>query len=134
MFGATLEVFIILYLGITSFVGFYAMPLFSKIRPKRRKTSLSQLIANSLLILILTSALPLLSRILGKFPNQCNKKNIIKFFIFRNNEFRLVRRFRSNRMAGKFCDRSLIQFYFHCIRRSLHHQQIHINSEKRASS
>lgn len=42
------------------------MPVFAKIRPKRRKTSLSHLIANSLLILILTSALPLLSRILGK--------------------------------------------------------------------
>lgn len=67
VFGATLEVFVILYLGITSFVGFYAMPLFAKIRPKRRKTSLSHLIANSMLILILTSALPLLSRILGKF-------------------------------------------------------------------
>lgn len=66
IFGATLEIFVILYLGLTSAVGFYTMPVFSKIRPKRRKTSLSQLIANSLLILILASALPLLSRILGK--------------------------------------------------------------------
>lgn len=72
IFGATLEIFIILYLGITSFVGFYAMPLFVKIRPKRRKTSLTHLIANSMLILILTSALPLLSRILGNFKLNSN--------------------------------------------------------------
>lgn len=65
VFGAALEILVILYLGITSFVGFYTMPIFSKIRPKRRKTSLSHLICNSLLILILTSAFPLLSRILG---------------------------------------------------------------------
>lgn len=67
VFGAALEIFVILYLGITSAVGFYTMPIFAKIRPKRRKTSLTHLIANSLLILILTSALPLLSRILGEF-------------------------------------------------------------------
>lgn len=54
-----------MYLGVTSAVGFYTMPIITKIRPKRRKTSLSHLIANSALILILTSALPLLSRILG---------------------------------------------------------------------
>lgn len=61
-----MEILVIFYLGTSSFVGFYAMPVFAKIRPKRRKTSLSHLIANSLLILILTSALPLLSRILGE--------------------------------------------------------------------
>jgi LMBR1-like membrane protein len=70
VFGAALEIFVILYLGITSFVGFYTMPLFAKIRPKRRKTSLTHLITNSLLILILTSALPLLSRILGLFLSE----------------------------------------------------------------
>lgn len=66
VFGALLEIFVILYLGITSFVGFYTMPLFAKLRPKRRKTSLTHLIANNFLILILASALPVLSRILGK--------------------------------------------------------------------
>jgi hypothetical protein len=54
------------------------MPLFAKIRPKRRKTSLTHLIANSLLILILTSALPLLSRILGEFEaeNDLHRKSL----------------------------------------------------------
>jgi hypothetical protein len=64
--GAMIEISVIVYLGTTSFVGFYSMPLFEKLRPKRRKTSLTHLIANNFLILILASALPLLSRILGE--------------------------------------------------------------------
>lgn len=42
------------------------MPFMQSIRPQRHKTSLSQLIVNGALVLILSSALPLLSRILGK--------------------------------------------------------------------
>lgn len=41
------------------------MPFMNSIRPQRHKTSLSQLIVNGALVLILSSALPLLSRILG---------------------------------------------------------------------
>ncbi|XP_053689368.1 protein Lilipod [Sabethes cyaneus] len=63
--GAALEVCIIMYLGVTSAVGLYTMPFMRNVRPQRRKTSLSQLIANCGLVLILSSALPLLSRILG---------------------------------------------------------------------
>lgn len=36
------------------------------VRPRRRRTSLSQLILNCALVLILSSALPLLSRIIGE--------------------------------------------------------------------
>ncbi|XP_037948049.1 protein Lilipod-like isoform X1 [Teleopsis dalmanni] len=64
-FGAGLEVFLILYLGATSAVGFYTMPFMRHVRPQKRKTSLSQLILNCALVLILSSALPLLSRIIG---------------------------------------------------------------------
>ncbi|KFB45736.1 AGAP006880-PA-like protein [Anopheles sinensis] len=63
--GATLEVCIITYLGVTSTVGLYTMPFMRNVRPQRRKTSLAQLIANCALVLILSSALPLLARILG---------------------------------------------------------------------
>ncbi|XP_053663586.1 protein Lilipod [Anopheles marshallii] len=63
--GATLEVCIITYLGVTSTVGLYTMPFMRNVRPQRRKTSLAQLIANCGLVLILSSALPLLARILG---------------------------------------------------------------------
>uniref|UniRef100_A0A1I8NTD9 Protein LMBR1L n=1 Tax=Stomoxys calcitrans TaxID=35570 RepID=A0A1I8NTD9_STOCA len=64
-FGAGLEVCLIFYLGATSAVGFYTMPFMRNVRPQRRKTSLSQLIVNCALVLILSSALPLLSRIIG---------------------------------------------------------------------
>ncbi|XP_055620583.1 protein Lilipod [Toxorhynchites rutilus septentrionalis] len=63
--GAALEVCVIMYLGVTSAVGLYTMPFMRNVRPVRRKTSLSQVIANCALVLILSSALPLLSRILG---------------------------------------------------------------------
>ncbi|XP_062542009.1 protein Lilipod isoform X2 [Armigeres subalbatus] len=63
--GAALEVCIIMYLVVTSAVGLYTMPFMRNVRPQRRKTSLCQLIANCALVLILSSALPLLSRILG---------------------------------------------------------------------
>ncbi|XP_058838567.1 protein Lilipod [Topomyia yanbarensis] len=63
--GAALEVCIIMYLGVTSTVGLYTMPFMRNVRPQRRKTSLSQLISNCALVLILSSALPLLTRILG---------------------------------------------------------------------
>lgn len=57
-----------MYLGVTSAVGLYTMPFMRNVRPQRRKTSLCQLIANCALVLILSSALPLLSRILGRYP------------------------------------------------------------------
>lgn len=63
--GAAIEVLIILYLAATSAVGLYTMPFMQSIRPQRRRTSLSQLIVNGALVVILSSALPLLSRILG---------------------------------------------------------------------
>ncbi|XP_067641684.1 protein Lilipod isoform X2 [Eurosta solidaginis] len=64
-FGAGLEVCLIFYLGATSAVGFYTMPFMRHVRPQKRKTSLAQLILNCALVLILSSALPLLSRIIG---------------------------------------------------------------------
>ncbi|XP_026466529.1 protein Lilipod [Ctenocephalides felis] len=64
-YGAALEVTLILYLFATSSVGLYSLPLLSKVRPRPRGTPLSHVIANCALVLVLSSALPLLSRILG---------------------------------------------------------------------
>lgn len=64
--GAALEVCIIFYLAATSSVGLYTMPFMKNVRPALGKTSLSQLIVNCAIVLVLSSALPLLSRILGK--------------------------------------------------------------------
>lgn len=74
--GAAIEVLIIFYLCATSTVGLYTMPFMQSIRPQRHKTSLSQLIVNGALVLILSSALPLLSRILGMYT--------FEFFLFKH--------------------------------------------------
>ena len=63
--GALIEVSLIIYLMAASTVGLYTLPLLSEIRPAIRKTPLTQLIVNCGLVLVLSSALPLLSRILG---------------------------------------------------------------------
>lgn len=63
--GAALEFVVIIYLSAASTVGLYTMPSMHKVRPKYRETSLSQLILNCALVLILSSAFPLLARILG---------------------------------------------------------------------
>lgn len=63
--GATIEVAVILYLAVTSAIGLYALPGVRRVQPKPRSTPLTHLIANCALLLVLSSALPLLSRILG---------------------------------------------------------------------
>lgn len=63
--GATIEVAVILYLAVTSAVGLYTLPGVKMVRPRLHSTPLTHLIANCALLLVLSSALPLLSRILG---------------------------------------------------------------------
>jgi len=64
-FGAALEIILILYLFATSSIGLYSLPIVSRMRPRLKATPLTQVIANCCVLLILSSALPLLSRILG---------------------------------------------------------------------
>ncbi|KOC68425.1 Protein LMBR1L, partial [Habropoda laboriosa] len=63
--GATIEVAVILYLAATSAIGLYTLPGVRNVRPRLHSTPLTHLIANCALLLVLSSALPLLSRILG---------------------------------------------------------------------
>ncbi|XP_022919593.1 protein Lilipod [Onthophagus taurus] len=63
--GAALEIILILYLILTSSIGLYSSPPMSKIRPRKGSTPFSLIIANCSLVLILSSALPLLAKILG---------------------------------------------------------------------
>ena len=71
--GAGVEVAVILYLAATSAIGLYTLPGVKRVRPKHNSTPLTHLIANCALLLVISSALPLLSRILGKL--------ILKFII-----------------------------------------------------
>ena len=63
--GALIEVALIGYLMAASTVGLYTLPFLRAIRPTARATPLTRLIVNCGLVLVLSSALPLLSRILG---------------------------------------------------------------------
>lgn len=63
--GAAMEIVLIFYLVVTSTVGLYTIPLLSAIQPKYHETPISHIILNCGVVLILSSAIPLLSRILG---------------------------------------------------------------------
>ncbi|XP_013413877.2 limb region 1 protein homolog [Lingula anatina] len=63
--GALLEIALILYFMLASVVGFYSLRFFRRLQPKPSDTTLTQIIGNCVVILVLSSALPVLSRILG---------------------------------------------------------------------
>ncbi|XP_046392152.1 protein Lilipod isoform X1 [Ischnura elegans] len=63
--GAALEVVLIFYLAATSSVGLYTLPMISRVQPRYEATPLPHLILNCAITLVLSSALPLLARILG---------------------------------------------------------------------
>ncbi|KAG7173544.1 LMBR1L-like [Homarus americanus] len=63
--GAVLEVVLILYLIAASLLGCYSLPIIAKIRPRPGDTPMVHVIANCVVVLILSSALPLLARTLG---------------------------------------------------------------------
>uniref|UniRef100_H3DC77 Limb development membrane protein 1-like n=1 Tax=Tetraodon nigroviridis TaxID=99883 RepID=H3DC77_TETNG len=63
--GAAVQVLLILYLMVSSVVGFYSSPFFTGILPRAKDTNLTQIIANSVSLLILSSALPVFSRTIG---------------------------------------------------------------------
>jgi len=63
--GVVIEVVVIAYLFVTSIVGLYSIPQFHRILPKTRDTSMTNLILNCALYVILSSALPLLVKVLG---------------------------------------------------------------------
>ncbi|GAB6018686.1 hypothetical protein CHUAL_000362 [Chamberlinius hualienensis] len=63
--GAAFQAIIIWYLMLTSVAGFYTIPVFTKFRPKWKSTPMTHVLFNCAVLLILSSALPLLSRILG---------------------------------------------------------------------
>ncbi|XP_037740041.1 protein LMBR1L isoform X3 [Chelonia mydas] len=64
-FGAALQVVLIFYLMISSVVGFYSSPLFTRLLPVRQDTPMTKIIGNCVSLLVLSSALPVFSRTLG---------------------------------------------------------------------
>ncbi|XP_042307053.1 protein LMBR1L [Sceloporus undulatus] len=64
-FGAALQVILIFYLMVSSVVGFYSSPLFTKLLPEQHDTAMTKIIGNCVSLLVLSCALPVLSRTLG---------------------------------------------------------------------
>uniref|UniRef100_A0A667WWT9 Limb development membrane protein 1-like n=1 Tax=Myripristis murdjan TaxID=586833 RepID=A0A667WWT9_9TELE len=60
-----MEVRALLYLMVSSVVGFYSSPLFTSLLPRAQDTNLTQIIGNCVSLLVLSSALPVFSRTLG---------------------------------------------------------------------
>ncbi|OQV25047.1 Limb region 1 protein-like protein [Hypsibius exemplaris] len=65
MIGAALEILIIGYTVVAFLVGFYNFPWMSRLMPKAHDTSLTKIVANCAVILLLSSALPLFVRVIG---------------------------------------------------------------------
>lgn len=65
LFGATLEIILILYLWCASIVGLYSLPGMGRLRPKIEETTFIQCVVNCTLLLILSTALPVLARTVG---------------------------------------------------------------------
>ncbi|VDK65266.1 unnamed protein product [Anisakis simplex] len=65
IFGALVEVAIIWYIMIASLVGVYSVPVLRRLRPMKGKTTMTFIIANCMMVLILSSALPVLAKTLG---------------------------------------------------------------------
>ncbi|KAL1509903.1 hypothetical protein ABEB36_004570 [Hypothenemus hampei] len=64
-FGAALEITMIIYFIATSSIGLYTTPFVKKIRPLKQNTSFTLVIVNCTVVLMISSALPLLSKTLG---------------------------------------------------------------------
>ncbi|XP_008845493.1 limb region 1 protein homolog isoform X3 [Nannospalax galili] len=62
--GAALEIILIFYLMVSSVVGFYSLRLFGNFTPKKDDTTMTKIIGNCVSILVLSSALPVMSRTL----------------------------------------------------------------------
>ena len=63
--GVLIEVILIIYLFVTSMVGLYTIPYIRNIRPKSKSTTLTQIIINCAIWVILSTALPLQVKIIG---------------------------------------------------------------------
>ncbi|ESP01629.1 hypothetical protein LOTGIDRAFT_139400 [Lottia gigantea] len=65
VFGAVVEILLILYIMSASVVGLYSLPVFCNLKPVSHNTAMDHIIGNCIVILILSSALPILTKTLG---------------------------------------------------------------------
>ena len=103
--GVTVEVALIGYLLVTSIVGLYTIPFVRRIKPVRNGTTLTHIILNCGLFVILSSALPLLSKILGEKLLQIveNERNLAQRK--RPKDSGVLSRFRARKRSSIFQQR-----------------------------
>ncbi|CAI2349657.1 unnamed protein product [Caenorhabditis sp. 36 PRJEB53466] len=65
LFGACMETVTIIYVMITSFVGLYNLPILRSLRPVHADTPMPTIIINSSIILVVSSALPVIVNTVG---------------------------------------------------------------------
>ncbi|XP_066544178.1 limb region 1 protein homolog isoform X2 [Amia ocellicauda] len=63
--GAALEIILMFYLMVSSVVGFYSLRVFEELTPRKDDTTMTTIIGCCVSILVLSSALPVMSRTLG---------------------------------------------------------------------
>lgn len=65
MAQAALEIILMFYLMVSSVVGFYSLRVFEVLTPRKDDTTMTTIIGSCVSILVLSSALPVMSRTLG---------------------------------------------------------------------
>ena len=81
------------YLMLASIVGFYSLPLLRYLQPKRYDTPMPKVIGNCMVIVVLSSALPVLSRTLGVYhcgyciPHANILGDILSLLVFPQTQF-----------------------------------------------
>lgn len=65
LLGAFVQMGLIIYIGVASFVGLYTLPVLERLRPTPGATPFFMIMLNCMVLLILSSALPLFTRTVG---------------------------------------------------------------------
>jgi len=65
LLNTVIDFILIVYISVSAFVGYYNMEWLSPIHPKIKETPISIILLNSFLIIIVSSSLPAVARILG---------------------------------------------------------------------
>uniref|UniRef100_A0A665X5K2 Limb development membrane protein 1 n=1 Tax=Echeneis naucrates TaxID=173247 RepID=A0A665X5K2_ECHNA len=68
---AALEIILMFYLMVSSVVGFYSLRVFEGLTPRKDDTTMTTIIGCCVSILVLSSALPVMSRTLGECRSVC---------------------------------------------------------------
>jgi len=67
LLNTLIDLFLVVYISVSAFIGYYKMDLLSSIQPKMNNTPIYHILLNTFLIIIISSSLPAVAHILGVF-------------------------------------------------------------------